>query len=322
MIDRSMPRVCAVAAALLACVCCGVRVPNVVAPHATCPVTEATPDLGLGAITEPMSALRPTELSLGVDGAAVLAANTASPIGEAYADRTDWLASGAALARVTGRNWSAYGALDLAIDPGDAVDPTGADVTRVRVGQRFGSGARLVTEIDQTYQRGFAVRVDVSHGTTEATDPKFVELRPMDVMRMAIGWQAQAMIEMRYELLGCFAPFLHLTAGARRGRARSDHGVEYTLPISVAIGAHREVGDQPLMLIAGYDADVVAPGADRVVRHRLRFGIERLALGSHAIRVGADVQILLGNDDAGDRDGAYAGLTLAVPFARGGEDDR
>lgn len=260
--------------------------------HAQCPGA-LTPDgaaIALGAIDDPSSSLHTSGLMASIDTAAVLER-------DAPADRNTLMVSGELLARVNPHPWlTFYGAATYAK----------AEAASHYLAARVGGGIRLVTEHWKTYRRATAIRAELSKDLL-GDGAALAALRPADALRLPDGLRGQAIVEGRYELIGCYAPFVHVEAGVRLQR-----GDRYlTIPVGITIGANRSVGDEYVMLFGGYHVDVTQPQGVISSVHRLRLGAQTTRPVVLHMRVGGVVEIFLA-----DPDGAYLGVTLEMPLVR------
>jgi hypothetical protein len=282
--------------------------------HSRCPAipNDIYQPAALSTIPDPLSALNEDQIHLGVDGAAVVRRSdeNTSQTGEGF-DQTDWMGSANALVCFTPGWFTAYlggsGAMSTLAETADRTQLTGM----------AGVGLRMVTENGETHWRGMAIRVDgavgevVSAKGDETESDPFLTLRPLDAMRFGRDEHLQVIAEIRYELMGCYGPFLHLTGGGRWDMPDDD--VIFTVPFSLNIGAHRELGGDPIIVFGGLDLDIVEPMDVPEFLPRLRFGVETLNLtGETGIRLGFTIEIVVGQVD-----GAYGGLTATFPLSKG-----
>ena len=281
--------------------------------HSQCPRDRQAENDGIvGANPDPASALHRSEVRIGIDGAAVLSddRSVATTPTDAPAPKanTDWLGSLELLARVSSHVGSAF------IGVNTVADAEGVSLASARGGM----AVRRIIDIGRRLRRGVALRVDATYGWDHDADAErpVRTQRPLDAMRFTDGLRTQLVGELRYELLGCYAPFVHVSAGVRSDRAGASTLVDplhsiVVVPLGITFGAHSDVGDDPwrtMMVFGGYDLHIIEPQAELDIRHRVRFGVEFIGidLGVPA-RLGGEGQIDLANE----LDGVYAGLYVA-----------
>ena len=311
---RSAPHTTGLVIAL-ALASCGVkRYQHVEAPHA-CPPGDEQDETPCGTVSNTDSALRPSEVWLASDIAAVLDRHEPS--------QSDVIASGTLGARISHRIVSAYASATgaaLGIYPSvrraDGQPPY-SHVDRGNVqGGLAARWLKVPPASGNSYRRALALRGDVSYGgDASPEDGAILNRRPFSLMQFAPNWNGQLIGEVRYELVGCFAPFLHAQFGAMM--LDTD---QYAFPSSLTIGARR---DETLTIYGEYGALVRTRFGHAVsTATRFRIGLEwdvrdlaEIANGHRksrpwdAIRYGAAFELNLGSID-----GVFFGLTASVPF--------
>jgi hypothetical protein len=164
---------------------------------------------------------------------------------------------------------------------------------------RYGYGVRVNTGL-------LGYRIEEEDPTRHPPAPGPVaELRPFDYLQSAYGTPAAATAEARIELVGCYAPFIHFTAGLRGVNGRMPESLD--APVSVMIGAypHRRVGVTTEVTVLwtrypSYDS----PSRSGFVR--LRFAGEILAIDR--LRPGLALDQIIGDE----LDGLFFHLYLQV----------
>jgi hypothetical protein len=258
--------------------------------------TSEEPELGV--VPDAESTLNRTEVRLRGDMAATLD----TPEG-ADPDRTSFLFTEELSARISSKHVSVFAAKGRAQQFLHADDGKSSWWTATRAG----IGVRHVRGIDANHIRGMGARLELSHGSGAE---HLRAQRPFESMRFNNSQAGQLTLEVRYELMGCFAPFAHLQAGARIETEDEDEDYVFAAPVGLTVGAHREVGEEPIMIWGGYE--VTARRADvlgRVFDQRLRVGAEWLHLGELGLRLGGAFEIMVGPVD-----GTFASLTLTAPL--------
>jgi len=281
-------------------------------PHSECPgpPNDLFKPPRWGTIPDYASALHDSEVRLGLDGAAVVGRSgeddPTTETNEADPDGTDWMGSINILVRLSGVHWTAY------LGGSGAVSTLTVENDKAQSAVLAGVGYRVNTPVGETHYRGFGLRLDAARGEHVDTDGKtdpYLSLRPLDDMRFGPGWRVQGIVELRYELMGCYAPFLHFSGGVRLGEEQEGT----TLPFSFHVGAHREIGGDPYVVYGGLDLDVVRPEDVPDFDKRIRFGIETLNLfeaWKRRVRLDVFAEIIIGAVD-----GTYGGAVLAIPFS-------
>jgi hypothetical protein len=294
--------------------------------HSQCPPVpnDTTQPAVLGVLPEVTSVLASGDairVHLSSDVAAIIERQGEVAAGnDGGVERTDWLGSAQGLVRFSGllpglAPWrgTAYVGGTTAVSS----LPIGDDDDATRKVLQTGVGAAVVTDVDESHFRGFGVRVDLSHeldsdnaaavpSATDGVDP-FVSLRPLDVMRIGKDTYVQGMLELRYELMGCYAPFLHVSVGARKGSEDGEPFARFAVPMSLYVGAHREIGGDPVMLYGGIESHVLHPHDAVSFANRVRFGAETLEpLEDQNLRLGVAADFVLG-----EVNGAYASVTMS-----------
>jgi hypothetical protein len=195
-----------------------------------------------------------------------------------------------------------------------------------------------------TYRRALALRVTADidageNGHGGATDRALGTVFGHDSNRHAPGHHLTASAEARYEMVGCYAPFIHVQAGAGvsagndaviRDQETNDlaHTAKTTfvVPLSVAAGSHLDVttaadGTWPLTVYVEYalvagrlpslevrdsgDPLSITPDTKVDALSRIRIGVE----WTHSIRIGAAVDIQLGPVD-----GVFGAISMSLPW--------
>lgn len=255
----------------------------------------------LGVVPDGASVLNPSEVRLGGDMAATLGTPEMSA-----PDLTSFLFTEEASLRLSGKHVSVFAA------KGHSQEFLHGNGQRnAWTNWRGGVGLRHLRAIEQNHVRGMGIRYDFAYG---GVANEVTTLRPFDGMRFADGDSHQVTFEVRYELLGCFAPFLHVQGGVQVHRPRWElpPGESWAAPLGAIVGAHREVGSEPIMVWGGYE--VTGRGLDQFGRsfdQRVRLGAEAISLGDWGVRLGAAFEIMVGPVD-----GTFASVTATVPFTR------
>lgn len=267
-------------------------------PHYACPTGNgyARP---MGWISDPSSALNESEARLSAD------------VGDLAPDEGDYRVVGTASAgaRYSGETVTFH----ADVNPG-AVE--GPDDALILGNVRVGMGLRTIgTNLGGLYRRGLAIRaalgIDPMDGASDRlTSAELAYLRPMDRLRFGSGQTYEQVLEARYELIGCHAPFVHVQAGFR---ARKDADAStFTAPFSITVGAHPNAGRYwkriPHMTAYLEYASVVGrlPTSDDEIRlaQRARAG---LVLDDYYVAIHVDSLFGVG-------DGVLFGATAAVPL--------
>lgn len=258
-------------------------------PHGACPARAPAHGEDMGTNPDPMSALRRTEAIAIVDGNySHHAWTSATTIGGRYA--TNHLT-------VTGQ-WG--GALHDLEALGDSDPHSTLGNIVLGIGLR-----RFSTSLGGLYRRGLAIRSEIGIDVYQRSrlmspvEDALVIARPFDQIRFAPGQHFQAMLEARYELVGCHAPFVHVEAGMRARKDTASETVE--LPATLTIGAHT----MPDWTVYGaYDliyANYPTIADDREILSRFRGGIELSPFDSAALDVHGAIEV-----------GTLRSFTLAV----------
>lgn len=191
--------------------------------HYACPTGNAYAR-PMGWVPDASSALNESELRVLVD------------VGDIAPDEGDYRAVG------TGSVGARYGGEHVTfhadVNPG-AVEGT----DRLTMGNlRVGMGLRAIgTNLGGLYRRGLAIRAELGIDPVDTVDDRALSnelafVRPMDRLRFASGQSYEQVVEARYELVGCHAPFVHVQAGFR---ARKDADAStFAAPFSITAGAH------------------------------------------------------------------------------------
>jgi hypothetical protein len=217
----------------------------------------------MGANPELLSALRKTEALIAVDGTYTRDAQTLNPV---------------MAARYGGEHlvlMAQWGLTRHALNGVDGPDVT-LDNLVVGIGYRG-----FKTDLGGLYRRGVAIRselgIDVNGDGGSRVARELVVARPFDFLRFAPGQHFQTVVEARYELVGCHAPFVHMQAGVR---ARKDTHADTVGGVgSITVGAHT----MPDWTVYGaYDLLVSrypTPGPEYRILSRFRGGFEFPAPG-------------------------------------------
>jgi hypothetical protein len=179
----------------------------------------------MGWIADPMSALNESELRVAVEGGEL------APEGGARRA----LGGGVVGARYSGETITVNADVSPALLEGGSGDPTLGNL-------RVGVGLRTIgTNLGGLYRRGLGIRASLAidpedNEADRGVSGEIALLRPIDHLRFASGQSYEQVVEARYELVGCHAPFLHVQAGFR---ARKDaDSSTFAMPFSVTVGAH------------------------------------------------------------------------------------
>lgn len=287
---------CLVLVTLTACL--GVKRYVPVEEPGACPAADKQDKNMTGAVSGHESAFRRSEVLVGVDAAAVI--DRYLPV------QSDLIASGTIAARISEGLFSGYlattGAI-LEVHPSRA--PAGQELSRINRGNVQGGLAvrwlKVPANTGDSYRRGIAVRADLVHGIEKPEDAAILERRPFAIMQYSPTARVQVMAEVRYELAGCYAPFLHAQFGGILGTTD-----EVAFPMTLTVGARR---DRSLSIYGEFGALVNARGTTSVrSAQRFRIGLDWERLGG-VVTPGALFEVNLGTID-----GIFLGLTASFPF--------
>jgi hypothetical protein len=203
---------------------------------------------------------------------------------------------------------------------------------------RVGAGYRFIhAPLGGLYRRGLAFQtalgIDLEDhvsddGVSETSiGNRLADLRPFDRVRFNSGQYYEQRLELRYELVGCHAPFIHFQAGVT---ARKDFSSDtISVPASVTVGAHPNRQQNawwlpPPTIYAGYDVlGGHLPNPDQNdwdFEHRFRIGIQlgpkNVGAGWWTIPVRIEYASLVGTSD-----GLTLGVYLVMPLNVGGFDE-
>lgn len=230
--------------------------------HGSCPATVGRAD-EMGAILDPLSALRPSEVLTQVDVSRTHQGGT-------------YLGSTAVALRYGGESLTGTIGYGAAMHGLHAIELGPVELSPSNIIAGIGY-RRRDSQLGGAYRRGIAFRTEVSidvydDRTVQASDFALTQRRPFEMLRFTAGQYFQSMLEVRYELIGCHAPFIHLSGGLR---ARKDvEPSTVAVPLAVSIGAH----PGPWGTITGEYAVLIgrAPTieSDITLQSRLRIGIE------------------------------------------------
>lgn len=320
---------------------------HVADPRNRCPIRVPQAREVIGTSSDTDSALRPTEIHVAARLAGVLAGSER--------DTTDWAFAADALIR---KSWVAHTVVagaSLGWLQDQQGDSSAWQTGNLHLGYgyrryRWGEAGDTTqtsddsSSGDHTYRRalGFRITADIDPGSkgVDGTNQRSLgTLFPMESTRHAPGHHVRAVAEARYELVGCYAPFVHAQVGAgtsvgedavvsARGEeasALTDWQIARTafvVPLSIAIGTHDDVSalagrDSSATVYAEYAALIgripLALDDQRALNPRTALGIQsRVRLGlavAHAIPFGATFDIQLGAID-----GVFGSLWINVPW--------
>jgi hypothetical protein len=315
-----------------------------------CPTRNGGSNYELGTNPDPESALRPTEIVLSTRGAGLL---TGSRL-----QTTTWAAAGDAAVRYSRRAHTvALGSGAAALHLGPTAEPSwdgslgnllfqyGMRWFRWSEDQEDGTSPPHLRR--HTYRRALALRLSAdidtgNDGRDGANQRALGTVFSGQASRHAPGHHVRAIAEARYEMVGCFAPFVHVQGGAGTSMGGSavlgddTPGAEadgwdtarttLVFPASVVVGAHADVANEivdtsPVTLYGQYslvvgrlptleamdDGDplVVTPDTPLSGLSRIRFGAE----WSRVVRFGVNFDVQLGKVE-----GVFMGATVSFPL--------
>lgn len=285
-------------------------------PHTACPARRAT-DHDMGVVADPLSPLSTSEVRVGGE------------YGQAGEENREELTAWTPLigARYTGDNitigadWNpVYYADDERAEDGLGDDGrASAGNLRIAVGYKS-KAARL----GGLYRRGYATQVALGVDLFD-TDGDFDEtalgnrlgdLRPFERTRFSSGQYFEQRFDARYELVGCHAPFVHVSTGYLARKDLDRH--TFSFPASITVGAHPNPSRHLLILpritvYGGYDVLVGRQPTiddDWRTQHRIRAGLQL-----EELHLRLEYATVLGPSD-----GAMYGAYIVVPI-RLGEND-
>lgn len=192
----------------------------------TCPATGSVAS-EVGATPSEMSALRNSELF------------TSTDVSRTWGERRT-IGSAAAMLRYGGESLTGVIGGNLVVHGFEGFDLGPVQWAPANVVAGVGYRMRD-SQMGGVYRRGLAIRTEVGVDIYDddkvlAGDLSTSERRPFGLLRFTPGQYFQSMLEARYELVGCQAPFIHLELGLR---GRKDIAAStLAFPFSVAIGAY------------------------------------------------------------------------------------
>lgn len=194
-------------------------------PHSTCPATCSRPN-EMGTITDPASALRNSEFQVETDVSRSL--------------RTEDKISATTIAlRYGGDTITAFGSWGIGLHNVGDVGSSKLNFTSANFITGVGYRARTA-KMGGLYRRGLGIRTEVGIDTYDDssvdTDADVAMRKPFDLLRFTPGQYFQSLVEARYELVGCHAPFIHIELGLR-GRKDTEPST-LSFPLGISIGAH------------------------------------------------------------------------------------
>lgn len=293
---RFMVRVGSSVCVLVTVSACGYGLKRYEAPEKpnACPAPEEPDPRPCGAISGFESGLHASQV--------FVAADTAAVVDKDDSTQSDVIGTVTGGLRLSKGRLSAYGAstvVSYGIYP--AQEPMGGPYDNTNWGNHQFGVAWRYSDIPTTtgsHRRAFVLRGDVSHGTHAREDEAILARRPFALMQLEPGWNHQLVAEGRYELVGCYAPFIHAQVGFMRIDSE-----RRAFPATLTVGM-RQTESLTLLAEYGVMARTVA-GEDVTSSSRMRLGLE----WDWFARLSAAFELNLGAID-----GVFFALGMAVPF--------